>query len=209
MDPFGGLRADFGQQGGEADKGGDVGRVGGEAQLRGEVLDVGLLEEAHAAGNLVINVQAGQLHLKIHRLIVGAVEDGDIRQVAAFVHEALDPLDNEAGLSPRIHDWDEVGALAGGLDRAQFLRESEPGGLRAEHGIGEVEDLGRAAVVRLDLVNLRAGVTLFEAHDIVKVGTAPGIDALRVVAHRHHLVVSGQLVDDVGLQAVRVLKLVD
>ena len=58
MNAFGSLGANFGQKTGKASKGRDVGRVGGEAKLSGKVLDVGLLEKAHAAGDLVVDVQA-------------------------------------------------------------------------------------------------------------------------------------------------------
>ena len=56
MDALGSLRANLGQEAGETSKGRDVGRIGGEAKLGGEVLDVGLFEKAHTAGDLVVDV---------------------------------------------------------------------------------------------------------------------------------------------------------
>ena len=52
-------------------------------------------------------------------------------------------------------------------------------------------------------------MALRERHDVREVGAAPRVDALRIVSNRHDLMMTRQLVDDVGLQAVRVLKLVD
>jgi hypothetical protein len=52
-------------------------------------------------------------------------------------------------------------------------------------------------------------VALFELHNVVEVCAAPSVDALSVVTDSHDLVVPSELVDDVGLQAVSVLKLVD
>ena len=47
-----------------------------------------------------------------------------------------------------------------------------------------------------------------EGHDILPVGATPRVDALRVVADGHDLVLAGEQVDDAALQAVRVLELV-
>ena len=47
-----------------------------------------------------------------------------------------------------------------------------------------------------------------EGHDVLPVRAAPGVDALRIVADGHDLVLAGEQVDDATLQAIRVLKLV-
>ena len=128
-----------------------------------------------------------------------AVEHGYVGEVTAFVNQALDPLDNELSLSAGIHDGDEVGALAFGFYWAELLGEAKARRLRGKYGIGEIKDLGRAAIVGLDLVNLSAGVTLFKLHNVVEVCAAPSVDALRVVADCHDLVMPSELIDDVGL----------
>ena len=128
-----------------------------------------------------------------------AVEYGYVGEVTAFVNQALDPLDNELSLSAGIHDGDEVGALAFGFHWAELFGEAKARRLRGKHGIGEIKDLGRAAIVGLDLVNLRAGVALFKLHNVVEVCAAPSVDALCVVADRHDLVMPSELIDDVGL----------
>ena len=58
-------------------------------------------------------------------------------------------------------------------------------------------------------MNRRAGVALGESHDVVKICTAPRVDTLRIVTHGHDLVVHAEDVDDLGLQAVGILKFVD
>ena len=209
MNALGALRADLREEGGKAGEGGEVSRVGGKAQLGAEVLDVGLFKEAHAAGNLIVDIVAGQLHLQFHRVVVGAVEHGDVGEIAALVDQGADALENKASLSTGIHDRDEVRLVSVGAHGAQFFIVALAGRLVAEHGIGEVKDLRGAAVVRLDLVYRGLRMALIEAHDIFEVGSAPGVDALSVVAHRHDLMVYCDGIDDFGLQTVGVLKLID
>ena len=63
-------------------------RVEDEAQQRHQVADVGLLEEADAARDLVGDLQPGQLELEVERLEMRPVEDGDVAQRAALVERA-------------------------------------------------------------------------------------------------------------------------
>ena len=142
-------------------------------------------------------------------MVVRAVEDRDVGEVAAFVDESFDALKDEVGLRAGIHDRHEVGLFAVGFYGAQLFVVTFACGLAAEDGIGKFENLGGAAVVGFDLVDLGSVMTLVEAHDVVEVRAAPGVDALRVVTDGHDLVVHAKDIDDVGLEAVCVLKLVD
>jgi hypothetical protein len=99
-----------------------------------------------------------------------------------------------------------LAVLAGG---AEFLVEVAALGLGVEHAVGEGEDLGRGAVVGLDAVDDRALVPVGERHDVLEVGAAPRVDALRVVAHGHDAVVRGEFVHYLGLDGVGVLVFVD
>ena len=85
MEFLGVLVADLRQEHGNPVPGGGVGRVVDKAQEGHEVADMGLLEEAHAAGDLVRDLEARQLELDVERLKVGAVEDADVLQGTAFV----------------------------------------------------------------------------------------------------------------------------
>ena len=48
-----------------------------------------------------------------------------------------------------------------------------------------------------------------KAHDLVKVGTPPSVDALGIIADCHDLMVYSDLVHDLGLQRIHALILVD
>ena len=98
---------------------------------------MGLLEETHAAGDLVVDIVAGQFHLQLHGVVVSAVEDGDIGEIATRIDQCADPLEDEAGLSAGIHHGDEVGLFAVGAHGAEFLKVALARRLVAQHGVGE------------------------------------------------------------------------
>ena len=66
-------------------EGGFVARVDGEFEKSGDILDVGLLEKSKPTGDAEGNAAPGELELRLHRVVVGAVEDGDLLQRHAFV----------------------------------------------------------------------------------------------------------------------------
>ena len=73
-------------------------------------------------------------------------------------------------------------------------------------GIGQRQNLRRAAVVRFDSVNPGFRIAFGELEDILEIRAAPRVDALRIVAHHHDIVVSrGQKIDELALEFVRVL----
>ena len=65
-------------------------RVHGDAKERQHVLDVPLLEETHPGADLVGNPPARQLDLELQRLVVRAVEDGEVGELVAT--DDLEPL---------------------------------------------------------------------------------------------------------------------
>lgn len=170
---------------------------------------MGLFKEAHAAGDLVVDIVAGQLHLQFHGVVVGPVEDGDVGEVAALIQQCTDALKDEAGLAAGVHNGHEIGFVGIGFNGAEFFVVSLPGRLIAEDGVGQIENLGSAAVIGLDLVQCGLGVALVEAHDIFEIGTAPGVDALSVISDRHYLVMDGDGVDNFGLQTIGILEFID
>jgi hypothetical protein len=66
-------------------KAGIVVLVGQQAQVGGDVLDFGLVEEGLAAGQQVGNPVVAQIFLENPRLMVGAVEDGVVLELAAML----------------------------------------------------------------------------------------------------------------------------
>ena len=78
--------------------------------------------------------------------------------------------------------------------------------IRRDHRIREFQHLGHRAVVRLDFVNFRARMPLRKFEDVPEIRAAPRVDALRVVAHDHDIVMPrSEHLDEVILQMVRVL----
>ncbi len=72
--------------------------------------------------------------------------------------------------------------------------------------IGNIQDFRRAAIIRLDLENFCAGITLGKFEDVREVRTTPGIDALRIIAYDRDVVMfCGQQINQIALELVRVL----
>ena len=83
-------------------------------------------------------------------------------------------------------------------------------GRQSDHAVGGLQDRLRAAVVLLQPDDLRVGIMLGQVENIADRGRAEGIDRLRVVAHdRHPPALRRKLVNDLGLQDIRVLVLID
>ena len=170
---------------------------------------MGLLEEAQAAGDGERNAADGEFHLDFQALEVGAVEHGHFLQRDALVAEFQHALGDKGGLGGGIRQGDERGPGAQRLaGRAQVFFEAA--GIGADGGVGEIEDLGDAAVVGLDDVDLGARIPFRETEDERHVRAAPGVDRLRVVADGHQAVgFAGEQVDHAALDAVGVLILID
>src|SRR6185295_15048202 len=183
-------------------------RVHGDLEVGGDVLQMGLLEEAEAAADLEGDLLPGELHLELHRVVVGAVEDGAVAQVEALVLQVDDPLGDEARLLGRVAGADGLGPAAFGADRAEGLLELAL--VVGDGVVREPEDLRDRAVVDLELVDLRLRVPLGKIDDVGEIRAAEGVDRLRVVADDHEVAVdAGDELDDLRLQPVRVLVLVD
>jgi hypothetical protein len=80
----------------------------------------------------------------------------------------------------------------------------------ADDLVRDVEDRLRAAVVLLERDDLRAGKVFGKIHDVAEIRAAKRVDALRVVADDHDVIVRrGEQPHDVGLEAIGVLVFVD
>ena len=140
---------------------------------------------------------------------MGAVEDGHLLEGDALVEEFHHPLGDEGRLLGIGREGDE-----GRLDGMRFAdgREvfRELAFVAGDRGVGDFEDLGDAAVVRFDFEDAGARVGFWELQDVFEICSAPGVDALGIVAHDHEvLVVGGEEVDEFGLEAVCVLVFID
>ncbi len=96
------------------------------------------------------------------------------------------------------------GLLARGAAGGQFLGELPR--VRRDGRVGDVEYFRCAAIIRFDFVNLRAGITLGELHNVRVVRAAPRVDALRIITHHHHVFVARtEQINQLRLQQIRIL----
>ena len=183
-------------------------RIDDDAQEGEDVLDVALLEEAGAGADLVRDAATRQLDLELERLIVGAVEHGQVLELLPLVVPLQQPLRDEARLlgdvgqaprrraaaplrATRAAPW-ETGARCGRSTHWRELRISR-----------------RRAVVARQAERLRLRIALRKPEDVLERRAAEGVDRLRVVADDRHVALDpGHAVDDVALQRVGVLVLV-
>ena len=188
----------------EALEGDFIARVGDEFQVGGGVLDVRLFKEADAAGDGEWNLLPGEFELQFQRVKVGAVEHGDLVEAGAFFAEFKGALGDEGGLLGGIGAGDEGGFHAGLARRREFLGKLVHVG--TDGGVGHAQDFGCAAVVGLNFKDFGAGIAFGEIQDIGEVRSAPGVDALGVVAHNHDvLMTGGEEVDEIALKFICVL----
>ena len=182
--------------------------IGDELEVRGDVLDVCLLEKPDAAGYAERDVAPRELKLKLERVKVRAVEHYHVLQRDALVAQLERALGDELGLLVRVVAGDQRRLHPGVAHRREFLFKLLR--VAGDDGVGAVENLRCAAVVCLDLEHLSVLVALREFEHVAKVCTAPRVDALRVVANRHDVVMpTAEQVDQFALYVVRVLIFVD
>ena len=102
-------------------------------------------------------------------------------------------------MHPSIHRRDDNGKSLMGA------RGSEDFGITAflrpvvEYAVCQLEDFRGTAVVCLDFEYFSVGVFFGKTHDLIKIGSAPGVDALSVVTHCHNLMMNPDFVHDLSL----------
>ena len=204
----GGARPHAGQQAEEAVEGQPVLRVVRQAQQGDHVLDVGLFEDADARGDDEGDLGARQFQLQLDGMEVGAVEHGHLPQGTSPGALPLDQPDDGLRLLVPVVQEERHRLVAAVARGAQGLLELLR--VAGDRGVGDRQDLGRAAVVALELDDPRGGVADGKLHDVAEIGPAPRVDALEVVADDHDVALApGEGVDEARLQEVRVLVLVD
>ena len=195
-------------------------RVLKQAQISQRVLDFGALEKAQAAIHAVRNAGVEKRGFHHPALGVAAVEQGDFFALAAVAHQLLD----------LVHKPLRLGKVTGGLIHAHRLARAGVGaevfpqalGVVTDQCIGRIEDVAEAAVIALELDLLLNPKLAHKVGHVAHARTAKGVDALVIVAHRHHraarhrtrafgrvIALPGQHFDPGVLQLVGVLELVD
>ncbi len=152
-----------------------VARVVAQSQERQDVLDVGALDEPRPGEELELDAGLGQRELQVDRVVVGAVEHGDVARRAALGDEVGDALDDEARLVAHRREVRDHRARPGGRPcGAQALAEGVAGG---ERRLGEPDHLGGRAVIGLEREDPRARDGGEALHHL-GIGAAPGVDRL-------------------------------
>src|SRR5690606_36735930 len=184
-------------------------RVGDHPQPGKRVLHFLAFQEGGAAGEVVGHAQQLQRLLQRPRLVVAAEQDAELApwDLLGLVQER-DLAGDLLRLVLVVAAFPDADALAVGLVRPQGLevlvrvaRDQRVG--RAQHAVG-------AAVVLLQLDHLQVRVVLAHLVQVLRVGAAPGLEALVVVAHAGE--VAGRAGDGAQqpvLGVVGVLALVD
>ena len=154
-----------------------------QSQPGAQVLDLGAVEKALPARNLVRNLRPPQRLLEDARLVVGAVQDGEVAPflVRRGLAQALDARHGAVGLVRLVVAVDHAHRLAFAEFGIQRLRKQL--GVRPDDVVGRAQDGAGGAVVLLQLDDLERRVVVRQALQVVERGAAPAVDALVVVAH--------------------------
>ena len=185
-----------------------IGGVADDAQIRQHILDLGAVEELHAAVDLIGDAVALE---RIFQRVGLGVHPVEHRVVLPAFAPAV------AGHHLSHHIIGLVALIKGGLDGDLLPRPVlRPQGLSlaplvvADDGVGRVQNVLRGAVILLQPDGAGALVLLFKAENVADVRAAETVNALVVVAHHADVVpFVGQKAGQQVLQVVGVLILVD
>ena len=192
-----------------AQEGGVIIGIGDQSQPGHRVLDLAAIEERRAAGQVVGHAQHLQRLFQRLGLVVAAEQDGEVvpRPLVALL------LEGDFG-SDALGFLLVVVALDHADRRAVVVLAPQLLGMLVrvvgDHRIGGAQDAPRAAVVLLQRDDPELGEIATQAHDVFRIGAAPGVDRLVVVAHAGEVGLRpGQRLQQAVLGAVGVLVFVD
>ena len=180
-----------------------------KAQPGAQVADLGPVEEALAARDLVGQVGFAQRLLEQPCLVVGAVQHGEVPQLRTHTapqrfdarHHAIGLV--RFGVAAEQRHRVAVAELAPEL----FLEQLR---VVRDHRVGRAQDAAGGSVVLLERDHLQLRVVGRQALQVLDRGAAPAVDALVVVSHgREQPALAGEQLEQLVLQAVGVLVFVD
>ena len=195
-------------------------RVLKQAQISQRVFNFRALEKAQAAVNAVRQAGIEQRCFHHPALRIAAVKQGDFLALAAFAHQLLDLVHKPLRLGKITGRFIHAHRLA----RAGFGAEvfAQAFGVVTDQCIGRIKDVAEAPVIALELDLLLNPELAHKVGHVAHASAAKGVNALVVVAHRHHraarhrtrafgrvIALPGQHFDPGVLQLVGVLELVD
>ncbi|OQC33374.1 MAG: hypothetical protein BWX70_00168 [Verrucomicrobia bacterium ADurb.Bin070] len=173
-----------------------------------DILDVRLLEHADAGGDYKRQARAPEHHLQLDRVEVRPVKHRHVAQGIAVLLIPPDHSQHRARLLVAVaqeKDLRLVARLARGTQRLLELF-----GVALDTGVRHSQHLRHAAVIAFQLDDPATVPALRELHDVLEVRAAPRVDALKIVAHGHHVAAEpAQDVHHASLQQIGVLILVN
>ena len=168
----------------DAQKTGVVVRVLDQPQITQRVLDLGTLEKAQAAVDLVRDAGVEQRAFQHPALRIAAVQQRDVASRGAVAVQLLRLFDEPL----------RFGKVAGGLEHAHLFARAGLGAqvlaqtarVARDQLVGRIEDVAIAAVIALQLDDLLHLELALEVGHVADLRTAKRVDALVVVADREH-----------------------
>ncbi len=185
--------------------------TGGAAQQQPGLADLGPLEEALGAAQLIGHPGVGEGLLVDLGLGVDPVEDRDLARGHPGVDEVPDPAGGALGLGGlvRVLAVDRLGTAVALGDQLQPVLGGPAAGL-GEQAVGQVDHLGGGAVVADELDDRGVRMTGAEVQQVVRGGAGEGVDGLAGVAdHAQAVPVAQPQLQQPLLQRADVLVLVD
>ena len=170
---------------------------------------MGLLEEAQATANRIGYASREQLGLQQDAVVMVAIQDGHLPELDPSLAGFENLLADEGRFLVGILGGDDQRQQAVGPGRLELL--GKPHLVAGDRSLGQRDDLGGRTVIDAELEQLRSGMPVGEAEDIVVVGPAKPVDRLGVVADRREIARAGRRdrLDDLDLNGVGVLHFVD
>ena len=173
-------------------------RVHQQLEVGHDVLDLGAGEKRGAAGDAVRNAVGHQRLLEDARLMVAPIEDGVILEPGAVHKLVAHHLGGDALRFVLLILGEQHFELH---PLIQFGEERLVIDVRVvgDQDVGALEDTSLGTVVLLQLDQLEAGEIFAQQHQILRLGTAPGVDGLVIVPYHGK---AGSLTDDLLHQFV-------
>src|SRR6185437_6046925 len=145
------------------------------------------------------NTMARQLDFEIERMEARPEQDGDIPERHTFLAQLEYFLTNELRLHLLTSRLDELGPRAGMFPGKKPFFIAFRGALY--NLVRDVQNWLRAAVIFFELDDPCFREVLGKIHDVAEIGTAEGINALRIITdHGHVLMCGGEQAHDLGLE---------
>ena len=189
--------------------GGDVvAGIEGGAEVGEDVFDLFSVIEAEAADDPVVDAVLAQLFFEESALGVDPVEDGEILGVGAAAQFIEDCFGDPGGLFAVVAGGKDGDGLAAGAVGPQLFGVAPF--VVGDDIVGGIEDQAGGSVVLFEFDDFGLVEGLVEAEDVARVGAAPAVDRLVVVADDGEVFVGRrQVLEDLVLGGVGVLEFVD